>query len=103
MTLGEQRGLRSQLTPSLKSVATPEEDHMASATWDEGWQRLLRRVDTTAERVTDGFPHYGDPATGRRTTPPGGDWTERRPRAGPGMRGSCSPKGQHRLARSDVR
>jgi hypothetical protein len=43
---------------------------MASTTWQDGLQRLLRRVDTTGERVTDGFPHYGDPLTGRWTTFP---------------------------------
>jgi hypothetical protein len=48
---------------------------MASTTWQDGLQWLLRRVEATGERVTDGFPHYGDPATGRSVTSPGGDWT----------------------------
>jgi unsaturated chondroitin disaccharide hydrolase len=48
---------------------------MTSTTWQDGLQRLLRRVDETGEGVTDGFPHYGDPATGQWTTSPGGDWT----------------------------
>lgn len=48
---------------------------MVSTTWQDGLGRLLRRVDATGESVTDGFPHYGDPATGRWTTSPAGDWT----------------------------
>jgi unsaturated chondroitin disaccharide hydrolase len=48
---------------------------MSSAMWQEGFWRLLRRVDVTGESVTEGFPHYGDPATGRWTTSPRGDWT----------------------------
>jgi hypothetical protein len=47
---------------------------MAGTTWQAGWQWLLRRVDTTDERVTDSFPLYGDPATGRWITSPGVDW-----------------------------
>src|SRR3989441_9977477 len=37
--------------------------------------RMLGRIDATAAAVKDGFPHYGDPATGRWMTSPGGDWT----------------------------
>jgi hypothetical protein len=48
---------------------------MTSTTWQDGVHRLLRRVDAPGERVTDGFPHYGNPATGRGATSPGGDWT----------------------------
>ena len=48
---------------------------MASTTWQDGLRRLLHRVDATGESATDGFPHYGDPTTGRWTTSPGGDWT----------------------------
>jgi unsaturated chondroitin disaccharide hydrolase len=48
---------------------------MTNTTWQDGLQRLLRRVDETGERVTDGFPHYGDPVTGQWTTSSGGDWT----------------------------
>jgi unsaturated chondroitin disaccharide hydrolase len=38
-------------------------------------ERLLRRVEVTGSTVTAGFPHYGEPATGRWTTSPAGDWT----------------------------
>jgi unsaturated chondroitin disaccharide hydrolase len=38
-------------------------------------ERMLSRIDATAAAVKDGFPHYADPATGRWTTSPGGDWT----------------------------
>ena len=48
---------------------------MANTTWQDGLRRLLRRVDATGESVTDRFPHYGDPTTGRWTTSSGGDWT----------------------------
>jgi unsaturated chondroitin disaccharide hydrolase len=36
---------------------------------------MRTRVDYTAREVTDGFPHFADPSTGRWTTTPGGDWT----------------------------
>jgi hypothetical protein len=48
-------------------------DSMTRTTWQDGLQRLLRRVDATGEHVTNDFPHYGDPVTGRWTTSPGGD------------------------------
>jgi unsaturated chondroitin disaccharide hydrolase len=48
---------------------------MATSTWQDGLARLRRRVDATGEQVTAGFPHYGDPETGRWTTSPAGDWT----------------------------
>src|SRR5262245_64115570 len=36
---------------------------------------MVGRIDATRGQITDGFPHYGDPATGRWTTSPAGDWT----------------------------
>ena len=40
-----------------------------------GLVRLRTRIDATGASVTEGFPHYGDPVTGRWTTSPAGDWT----------------------------
>ena len=49
---------------------------MASTTrLQEGLEAMTRRVVDTAGRVGEGFPHYGDAATGEWTTSPGGDWT----------------------------
>jgi unsaturated chondroitin disaccharide hydrolase len=38
-------------------------------------ERMLERIDVTARETDSGFPHYADPATGRWTRSPGGDWT----------------------------
>jgi unsaturated chondroitin disaccharide hydrolase len=43
--------------------------------WEGGYERLLARVDATGAAVREGFPHYGDPATGAWTTSATGDWT----------------------------
>jgi len=43
--------------------------------WSEAIDRMLSRIQDTASRVTEGFPHWADPATGEWTTTPGGDWT----------------------------
>src|SRR5947208_6772800 len=48
---------------------------MSATDWDAALQRMLGRIVATGGQVTDGFPHYGDPATGRWTTSPAGDWT----------------------------
>jgi unsaturated chondroitin disaccharide hydrolase len=38
---------------------------MAPAFVQEGLARLRARIDATGAAITEGFPHYGDPATGR--------------------------------------
>lgn len=43
--------------------------------WKEPIERMLRRIDDTAARVKDAFPHWSDPATGEWVTTPHGDWT----------------------------
>ena len=48
---------------------------MADALWTEAIARMRARVDYTAREVSDGFPHFADPATSTWTTTPGGDWT----------------------------
>lgn len=48
---------------------------MTDAVRGTGLERLLRRIDVTGQSALVGFPHYGDPATGRWTTSPAGDWT----------------------------
>jgi unsaturated chondroitin disaccharide hydrolase len=48
---------------------------VSTTNWDAALQSMLGRIDATAAAVADGFPHYGDPATGRWTTSPAGDWT----------------------------
>lgn len=51
-------------------MTTPDAAH-----WQAGFDRLLARIDSTGTSVKDGFPHLGDPVTGRWTTSPAGDWT----------------------------
>src|SRR5262249_49923302 len=63
---------RQQVTASVSQQR--KEDSMVSTMWQNGLQRLLCRVDVTGKNIIDGFPHYGDPATGQWTTSPGGDW-----------------------------
>src|SRR2546429_6357654 len=43
--------------------------------WTEALARMHGRIARTAASVTDGFPHFADPATGTWTTSPTGDWT----------------------------
>ncbi|MGH7279000.1 MAG: glycoside hydrolase family 88 protein [Candidatus Rokuibacteriota bacterium] len=47
----------------------------AADPWQDALTRMLRRVDMTGVSVRDGFPHHGDPVTGKWTTSPDGDWT----------------------------
>jgi unsaturated chondroitin disaccharide hydrolase len=48
---------------------------MSNSIWTDAIERIRSRIDRTAQEVGDGFPHYADPATGRWTTTPAGDWT----------------------------
>jgi unsaturated chondroitin disaccharide hydrolase len=43
--------------------------------WNDGIERMMARVRDTIERVPAGFPHWGDPETGRWTVTTDGDWT----------------------------
>lgn len=43
--------------------------------WSQAIERMLVRIQDTAGRVTDGFPHWADPETGHWTTTATGDWT----------------------------
>jgi unsaturated chondroitin disaccharide hydrolase len=44
-------------------------------TWDDAIERIRARVANTAQSVSEGFPHFADPATKRWTCSPDGDWT----------------------------
>lgn len=46
-----------------------------TSSWSEAIDRVLLRIQDTAARVMDGFPHWADPETGQWTTTPDGDWT----------------------------
>ncbi len=48
---------------------------MAADAWSGAIDRMLGRIQDTAARVKDGFPHWADPETGQWTTTPEGDWT----------------------------
>jgi unsaturated chondroitin disaccharide hydrolase len=48
---------------------------MTTDLWNEAIERMLLRIQDTAARVTEGFPHWADPETGQWTTTPDGDWT----------------------------
>lgn len=48
---------------------------MTTDLWSQAIERMLVRVQDTAARVKEGFPHWADPETGRWTTTPDGDWT----------------------------
>jgi unsaturated chondroitin disaccharide hydrolase len=48
---------------------------MTTQVWDSAIDRVLARIQDTAQQVKDGFPHWADPDTGRWTTTPDGDWT----------------------------
>ncbi len=44
--------------------------------WREAIQRIHGRVDATARLITDGFPFFADPDTGRWTLSDGATWTD---------------------------
>jgi unsaturated chondroitin disaccharide hydrolase len=48
---------------------------MAAEAWTGAIDRMLSRIQDTAARVKDRFPHWADPETGQWTTTPEGDWT----------------------------
>ena len=48
---------------------------MTADAWSGAIDRMLGRIQDTAARVNDGFPHWADPETGQWTTTPEGDWT----------------------------
>jgi unsaturated chondroitin disaccharide hydrolase len=48
---------------------------VADSLWLDAIAQMRKRVDSTAETVRNGFPHFADPATGTWTATPAGDWT----------------------------
>jgi unsaturated chondroitin disaccharide hydrolase len=48
---------------------------MTAPPWREATNRMLIRIQDTAEKVTSGFPHWAHNETGHWTTTPDGDWT----------------------------
>lgn len=48
---------------------------MEPSIWTQAIDRMMVRVEDTATRVTEGFPHYADPQTGEWTPSEAGDWT----------------------------
>lgn len=48
---------------------------MTTEPWRDTTDRMLTRIQDTAERVTSGFPHWANNETGHWTTTPDGDWT----------------------------
>ncbi|MGH6689459.1 MAG: hypothetical protein ACREF4_02095 [Gammaproteobacteria bacterium] len=48
---------------------------MTTNVWSDAIERMLTRIEDTATRVGDRFPHWADPETGDWTTTDDGDWT----------------------------
>jgi unsaturated chondroitin disaccharide hydrolase len=48
---------------------------MSKLSWTDAIMRMRARVDRTADSVSDGFPHFADPASGQWTLTSNGDWT----------------------------
>jgi unsaturated chondroitin disaccharide hydrolase len=48
---------------------------MSDAIWTDAIERMMVRFDDTAAQVTEGFPDYAEPRTGRWTASPDGSWT----------------------------
>ena len=51
---------------------------MTAGAWSEAIDRMLSRVQDTAARVKDRFPHWADPDTGQWTTTPDDSYPGRR-------------------------
>ena len=47
---------------------------MSAHEWSVAIERMLVRIEDTAGRVKDGFPHWADPETGQWTITPDGDY-----------------------------
>jgi unsaturated chondroitin disaccharide hydrolase len=48
---------------------------VSNAVWSDAIQRILQRIDDTAQRVGPAYPHWGNAETGEWITTPDGDWT----------------------------
>lgn len=48
---------------------------MSGTDWNAAIERVLSRIDDTAHRIGDRFPHWADTDTGDWTTTADGDWT----------------------------
>lgn len=48
---------------------------MPTTRWNEAIERVLMRIEDTARRVGDRFPHWADTGFGEWTTTADGDWT----------------------------
>lgn len=48
---------------------------MSATLWNAAIERMLVRIQDTARRVREGFPHWAHPDTGEWVTTPDGDWT----------------------------
>jgi unsaturated chondroitin disaccharide hydrolase len=48
---------------------------MSAPLWNTVIERMLVRIQDTARRVREGFPHWANPETGEWVTTPDGDWT----------------------------
>ena len=48
---------------------------MSTNRWNEAIERVLVRIEDTARRVGDRFPHWADTGSGEWTTTADGDWT----------------------------
>jgi len=48
---------------------------MTAALWNAAIERMLLRIQDTARRVREEFPHWADPDTGEWVTSADGDWT----------------------------
>lgn len=48
---------------------------MSDTNWTTAIERVLTRIDDTARRIGDRFPHWADTDTGEWTTTGDGDWT----------------------------
>ena len=46
-----------------------------AVTWNSAIRQMRSRIATTARTVSEGFPHFADPATKRWTCSADGDWT----------------------------
>ena len=56
------------MTPDRKEI-------MSNDRWNEAIQRVLARIEDTARRVGDRFPHWANTDTGEWVTTADGDWT----------------------------
>jgi unsaturated chondroitin disaccharide hydrolase len=62
-------------TNECRNIDAQGDGLMTTENWSRAISAMLMHIDATSRQVIAGVPHWADPATGRWTVTPDGDWT----------------------------